>query len=118
MSLLTAALMKSSLAKLDAHLTEPLTLIVGGGGAMILAHGYPLSTSDIDAVPKGMEISELDALVKKVAKENGLPPDWLNPYFSSFTHTLPSDYSDRLVEVFAGKHMKALALGKEEMLIM
>lgn len=38
-------------------------------GAMILAHGFPLATTDIDAVPKGMEIAELDVLVKQIAQE-------------------------------------------------
>jgi len=110
--------MEAALRALDQKLSTPLTLIIGGGGAMILAHGYPLGTSDIDSVPKGMEIQALDALVKEIARAEGLPPDWLNPYFSSFTHTLPSDYGNRLIEVFSGKRLKALALGKNEMLIM
>lgn len=115
---LTEKIMLSALRALDVRLDGPVTLIIGGGGAMILAHGFPLSTSDIDAFPKKMEIAQLDVFVKEVARAEHLPPDWLNPYFSSFTHTLPSDYSDRLILVFEGKRIEALALGKEEMLIM
>lgn len=115
---LTAEIMKRALNRLDEKLDSPLTLIIGGGGAMILAHDFPLSTTDIDAVPKSMDIATLDPLVKAIAKELGLPPDWLNPYFSSFTHTLPNDYEKRLVSVFEGAHLRGLALGKEEMLIM
>ncbi|MCM2324146.1 MAG: DUF6036 family nucleotidyltransferase [Oligoflexia bacterium] len=118
MKLLTSEIMKKALSRLDELLTQPVTLIVGGGGAMILAHGFPLATSDIDAVPKGMEIHALDPLVKKIAEEQGLPPDWLNPYFSTYAHTLPADYEKRLIEVFSGRSLKALALGKEDMLIM
>lgn len=33
---------------MDARLKKPVTLILGGGGCMILAHGYPLSTMDVD----------------------------------------------------------------------
>lgn len=124
---LTAEIMKEALLSLDELLdqawrsagkTGAIQLIIGGGGAMILAHGFPLGTTDIDAVPKGMEIAELDGFVKRVAEERKIPPDWLNPYFSTFAHTLPSDYGDRLIEVFKGRRIVGRALGKEEMLIM
>ena len=115
---LSKKIMEDALLKLDEAISAPLSLIIGGGGAMILAHEFPLSTSDIDAVPKGMELSALDTLVKKIAATEHLPADWMNPYFSSFTHTLPPDYEKRLIKVFTGKHLLAFALGKEEMLIM
>ncbi len=85
---------------------------------MVLAHDFPLATADIDAVPRPIDLPALDSLVKTIARELELPPDWLNPYFSSFTHTLPNDYDTRLVPVFAGKKLQGLALGKEDMLIM
>jgi hypothetical protein len=111
--------MLTALNRLDQLLKGgPVTLIMGGGGAMILAHGFPMGTTDIDAVPVGMELSELDILVKQVAVELLIAPDWLNPYFSTFSHTLPSDYGQRLIEVFSGSRLVVKALGKEEMLIM
>lgn len=132
---LTAEIMKQALTRLDELLDENwkenwkeswksqngtpgIQLIVGGGGAMILAHGFPLGTTDIDAIPKGLEIAQLDPFVKKVSQERRIAPDWLNPYFSTFAHTLPPDYGDRLIEVFRGRRIVARALGKEEMLIM
>lgn len=115
---LTADIMRRALGRLDELLPESVTLIVGGGGAMILAHGFPIGTTDIDALPKGADVNDLDPLVKKIADEQQLPKDWLNPYFSTFVHTLPSDYGVRLIEVFKGERLKALALGKNEMLIM
>jgi hypothetical protein len=118
MELLTKEIMLKALKCLDDHLSQKVTLIVGGGGAMILAHGFPLATSDIDAVPKEVPFDVLDALVKKVAKKLSLAPDWLNPYYGTFAHTLPVDYGERLKSVFKGKYLEALALGKEEMLIM
>lgn len=115
---LTAVQMKQALKMLDSLLSRSVTLIVGGGGAMILGHKFPLATSDIDAIPKGMEFSELEVLVKKVAKELGIAPDWLNPWFGSFAYILPSDYETRLLPVFDGKHLKALALGADDLLVM
>jgi hypothetical protein len=115
---LTAQVMSAALKRLDELLSQKTTLLMGGGGAMILAHGFPLATTDIDAVPLEMEIAALDPLVKHVAAEQSLSPDWLNPYFSTFAHTLPEDYRDRLIEAYAGDRLRVLALGKEEMLIM
>jgi aryl carrier-like protein len=42
----------------------------------------------------------------------------LNPYCATFSHTLPSDYGNRLICVFQGERIEVLALGREEMLIM
>lgn len=114
----TALQMKHALKELDTVLEQSVQLVLGGGGAMILAHGFPLSTTDIDAVPKGISINELDVFVKKVAEKLKLPPDWLNPYFGTFAHTLPSDYGSRLITVFEGTHLKVGALSLNEMLIM
>jgi len=103
---------------LDKKLSRSVRLLMGGGGAMILAHGYPLATSDIDAVPVGLAVEEIDPFVKEVARELHLPGDWLNPYFSTFSYTLPEDYADRLIRVFDGRFLRVDALGCEEMLIM
>lgn len=85
---------------------------------MILAHEYPLATTDVDAIAKGIELDDLEVLVKKVARELNLPPDWLNPYFSSFSYVIPSDFATRVKVVFKGKFLKVEALGREEMFLM
>ena len=111
--------MLKALQALDGKLSRPVKLIVGGGGAIILTHLFPLATADIDAVPgAGTTPEELDPLVKAVAQELSLAPDWLNPYYATFTHVLPSDYSNRLVEVVHHKNLQVLALSKDDLLIM
>jgi hypothetical protein len=115
---LTAEIMRSALKRLDELSPVETQLIMGGGGAMILAHGFPRGTTDIDAIPRGMSLDLLDPLIKQVAQELQLPNDWLNPYFASFSHTLPGDYGSRLISVFRGRRIEVLALGREEMLIM
>jgi hypothetical protein len=115
---ISKSIMERAFKALDRELPRSLTLILGGGGCMIFAHGFPLATTDIDALPIELSFEEIDPLVKKLAKELNLPGDWLNPYFSTFIHVLPDDYQTRVVEVFKGKNLKVLALGKEEMLIM
>ncbi len=117
---LTRETLARAFAALDAALPRPVTLVVGGGGAMLLAHGLPVATADVDAYPAagGLTVEELDPFAKKVARELGLPPDWLNPYFSTFAHVLPADYGSRLVEVFAGPKLTVRSLGVEDLLVM
>ena len=109
---------ESAFAALDVLVPRPIRLIMGGGGAMIMAHGFPLATSDVDAIPLNASIEELDPLVKHVARDLGLPPDWLNPYFSTFSHVLPGNYGLRLKTVYSGSRLTVDALGAEDMLIM
>lgn len=112
--------MREALKGLDKEIKEPMKLLIGGGAAFILAHRIPLTTMDMDAIPfqSKMTIGELDPCVKKVAAKLQLPKDWLNHYFATFTYSLPKDYGERLVSVYQGKHLHALALGKEDLLIM
>lgn len=118
MGILTARLMLQAFSRLDTLLAHPVELIMGGGGAMILAHQFPLGTADVDAIAKGIDVAELDLLVKQIAVEQSIPGDWLNPYFSTFSYTLPRDYHLRLIEVFKGSSLCVMALGKEDMLVM
>ncbi|MEO5970190.1 MAG: DUF6036 family nucleotidyltransferase, partial [Bdellovibrionia bacterium] len=116
---LTAEMMETALTCLDKKLNHPVRLIVGGGAAMILAHHFPLATTDIDGIPgAGSTAEELDPFIKQVAIELNIAKDWLNPYYVTFTHVLPPDYSSRLVSVFAFSHLNVLALSKDDLLIM
>ena len=103
---------------LDRLLNTKVTLIVGGGTAIMMAHGHALATHDVDAIPKGVDLLELDRLIKAVAKELGIAPDWLNSHYSTFTHTLPDDYSTRLIEIYRGQHLNCQALGALDLLVL
>jgi len=118
METLTEEKMREALRALDALLNVNVGLIIGGGGAMLLAHHFPLATADIDAVPRGLSSDELAPFIEKVARELKLPLDWLNPWYSNFTYVLPPDFSERLVSVFSGRFLTAQALGKEDLLLM
>jgi hypothetical protein len=115
---LNAQMMKAGFSRLNELLPKKIELTVGGGGAMLLAHNFPLATTDVDAIPRGMSQDELKPLIEKIAKEFSYPVDWLNPWFESFTHVLPQDYSARLIRVFNSENLKVFALGSEDLLIM
>lgn len=105
---------------LDAKLKEPLVLLIGGGAAMLLAHGVPLTTHDVDGLPLDSKLTpaELDPLIKGVARELGISSHWYNDYINSFTYALPKSFRERLVDVYRGKHLVVKALGIEDLLIM
>lgn len=115
---LTIPQVERAFAALDRLLTGPVTLILGGGTAMMLAYQLPVRTSDADAYPQGITVEALDPLVKRVARQEGLSPDWLNAHFATFAHVLPGDYGSRLKDVFGGEHLRVRALGVEDLLIM
>jgi len=115
---LTVAVLGAAFRALDARLQSPVTLVVGGGTAMMLAYGLPVRTADVDAYPVRGRLDDLAGPIREVARELDLAPDWLNPHFETFAHVLPADYGTRLREVFAGRHLRVAALGVEDLLLM
>ncbi len=103
---------------LDSAISAPLTLVAGGGTAMLLAYGIQVRTTDVDAYPVTGRLDELAGAIHEVARTVGLAQDWLNPHFETFAHVLPSDYGTRLRQVFHGEKLKVMALGAEDLLIM
>ncbi len=117
--ILDGALMREALRALDAHLEKPLHLIIGGGGAMVLAYAIPLHTQDVDAFPvEPGQLAAVQARASLVARELNIAPDWLNQHFETFTFVLPGDYASRLRSVFQGQWLRADALGPEDLLVM
>lgn len=112
--------MRAALADLDTQLDRDVQLVIGGGGAMVLAYRHPLATNDVDAFTRrgSATLAEIDVFAKRTAKKLDLAPDWLNQHFETFTHVLPADFATRLRPVFAGKRLTADALGPEDMLVM
>jgi hypothetical protein len=103
---------------LDAALPEPVTLIVGGGTALMLAYHFPVRTTDVDAYPRSGSPGDLDGYIKAVARREQLPADWINPHFATFAHVLPKDYGGRLRRIFEGERLVVEALGPEDLLVM
>ena len=108
----------TALKKLDQLAPRPFEMIIGGGAAMICSYESPLSTADIDTVLKPVSINEIKPAVEKIATALNLPVDWLNTWYSSFTHNLPQDFKNRLHLIFKGKKIKAYTLGAEDLLIL
>lgn len=112
--------MLEALGHLDKKLTREVKLLIGGGAAMLLVYDFPVATLDIDALVfrSPFHLRELAPQIHAVARELSIPYDWLNGYFETFLYTLPPDYDKRLKKVYAGKNLKAFALGLEDLLIL
>ena len=105
---------------LDQKLPQSVSLLLGGGGCMVLAYDFPLATHDLDAViyKSSLTLADISPLVLTVAQDLNLPNDWLNPHFETFLFSLPKDYESRLVNVFSGRHLIVNGLGVEDLLIL
>lgn len=117
---LTKQMLLKALKNLDHKLVEhqvELMAVIGGGGAMILAHGYPGSTKDVDAVVD-KDFDVIKPFIEEISKEMKLEYDWFNPYFDRFTSYLPLDAKSRYEKVFTGQNLIVNSLGSEDILIM
>lgn len=112
--------MLEALQALSEHLKKPTKLLMGGGGCMVLAYGFPLATNDIDAViyKSATTLQDIAPAVRKIASEQNLPKDWLNPYFETFLFSLPPDYESRLVKILDKPLLQVNGLGAEDLLIL
>jgi hypothetical protein len=115
---LEAAQLRTAFAALDRLLDRPITLIVGGGTAMLLAYRLPVRTTDVDAYPREARLEEIQPAIRAVAREHGLAPDWINPHFETFAYVLPPDYGARLRPIHEGERLEVMALGVEDLLVM
>jgi predicted nucleotidyltransferase len=115
---LTVEALRAAFEELDRTLDRPVSLVVGGGTAMMLAHGMPVRTADVDAYPRDASFEEIQPAIRTVARRLGLAPDWVNPHYETFAHVLPSDYGRRLRSVFTGARLAVEALGVEDLLVM
>jgi hypothetical protein len=114
---LTRASMTQALARLgelaQAH-GQILTLIVVGGAAMVLRYQARVSTKDVDAfflTPP--ERQETRAWAARVARELGLPADWLNDGAKGFMQGLT--YGPLLLEA---PGIQVYQVGSEQLLAM
>ena len=105
-------------SKLSKASVPAMTLVIGGGGSMILNFNYQGATVDIDAIPLNTPFDDLKPFMEEVARELKIAPDWLNPYYQSFTHYLPTDSKSRMKSVFKGEVLDVQSLGAEDILIM
>jgi len=83
---------------LDRLLTEPFEIVICGGAAGILAHGYTDQTLDIDVLYSIPKLSAINEARAEIAERYSLNPNWLNDGAKGYIGYLPDDYRIRLIK--------------------
>lgn len=108
-----------TLRELDERLSSSFDVVVIGGAAMILHFGARRATRDIDALVLRGDLTELRLAVKAVARERGLPEDWMSDAAKGFADILPPDFYHRIRPLgFPFRRLRLYALGRPEQVAM
>ncbi len=106
------------LRDLDRQLSSPCEAILVGGAAMILHFGASRATRDVDVLLPG-DPAELREAIKAVARNHGLPEDWMSDAVKGFADILPRDFHRRLVPLdLSLERLRLYVLGRAEQVAM
>jgi hypothetical protein len=107
------------LREFDSLIKKPVTIIICGGAAGILEHGFNRGTLDIDIIHSLPRLIELEDIRKMIADQYDLSDQWLNDGAKGFIDYLPDDFQSRLIPVkIKFKKLNASVLGKADLLVM
>lgn len=106
------------LSLLGARLPEAVEITVGGGAALILAHGGERQTADIDAL---LSAPPLDAIlrqaIERVAEEEELPLGWLNDAAKGFLEVLGEGFLERRVFLKKYEKLSVYCLSRRDLIL-
>ena len=109
----------SLLKQFDRQLERPVEIVICGGAAGILMHGFGRSTLDIDIIESSPRLNEMRSALQQISDENNVSPKWINDGAKGFIDYLPDDFHSRLTPVDEGFcHLKASVLAKPDLLVM
>ena len=107
------------LKEFDTLLNEPLEIIICGGAAGILSHGYSRATMDIDIVNSIPKLSTVESAIINIAEKYEISKKWLNDGVKGFVDYLPDDFRKRIIAIEGNfKFLKVFTLSKIDLLIM
>ena len=104
-----------ALQELDAQLSSACDVVLVGGAAMILHHGAPRATRDVDVLLLRGDLGEMRRAVQRVARAHDLPDDWVHDAVKGFADILPPDFYHRLVPLdLPLRYLHLYVLGRPE----
>lgn len=98
-----------------AELGEKRTLVVCGGGALLVADAIDRVTRDIDVIAPELD-SVLKGLASSIGKRHGLEEGWINNGPASLARDLEPGWRDRTEAVYKGMALTLEALGRKDFL--
>jgi hypothetical protein len=109
----------SLLHQFDQSLEKPVEIVICGGAAGILMHGFDRSTLDIDIIESSPRLNEMRSALQQISEENNVSEKWINDGAKGFIDYLPDDFHSRLIPVDEGfHHLKASVLARPDLLMM
>ena len=115
---LTPGNLQKVLIDLDTALAaahEERTLVVCGGGALLVVDVISRTTQDIDVITPELD-PVLKSLAAEVGKRHGLEASWLNNGPASLARDLEAGWRDRTRKIFEGKALLLHSLGHKDLL--
>lgn len=115
---LTRSELEGALAALGAACREDTTVLLGGSAALILTNVLRRATNDGDVIASRPDLGRLQAAIRTVAQDRGLPDGWLNGSVQSYIDVLPLDYEARIKSLRRFGRLSVSLLGRRDVIVM
>ncbi|HSY82481.1 MAG TPA: DUF6036 family nucleotidyltransferase [Gemmatimonadaceae bacterium] len=110
--------LEGALAALGTACREDTTILLGGSAALILTNALERGTNDGDVIASHPDLGHLQAAIRAVARELGLPDGWLNGSVQSYVEVLPPDYETRVKTLRPFGRLSVSLLGRRDVIVM
>lgn len=107
-----------ALAALGAKCRGRTTLLLGGSAALILRHALDRGTNDGDVLTLSPGLDRLQAAIRAVAHDRGLPDGWLNGSVQSYAEVLPPDYASRVTTLPPFGRLSVSLVSRKDVIVM
>ena len=115
---LARAELEGALAALGALCRQDTTVLLGGSAALILTNALRRATNDGDVIASHPDLGQLQAAIRAVAHDRGLPDGWLNGSVQSYIEVLPPDYETRIKSLHPFGRLSVSLLGRRDVIVM
>jgi hypothetical protein len=105
-------------AALGKRLGQPVHLVIGGAGALILSGELQRATTDCDVLISQPDMGLLQEAIRAVADSQGLAGGWLNASAQGFAEVLPPDCATRLRSLPLYGQLRISVLHRQDAIVM
>lgn len=102
--------------KLDARISETVSLFIIGGANLIAVGHQGRETEDIDVISPPEFSTDIARAITEVAKQEDLDPHWLNTMPSRDEGFLAKGWKKRAVQYFSGARLSIYLVSRIDMI--
>jgi hypothetical protein len=107
-----------ALAALGSRIRQPVHILIGGAGALILSGELERATTDCDVLVAQPDMGLLQEAIRAVADTHGLVGGWLNGSAQAFAEILPPDHAARLRSLPPYGQLRVSVLHRQDAIVM